>query len=308
MNRTSFLRKLSLTTSGLMLGGSTFWESYTGGETITVLHTNDTLARVDPLPEYEGKYAGMGGMARRDAFVRQVRKKEGTTLLLDAGNVFGDTEYADLFGMGLIYRMMSDIGYDAATVGYRDVEQGIREFLKSAGKADFPFIVSNYDIRHGDLDRFLDKYTVIRKGSLRIGIFGLGEDLDKYPRPEISRLIKYRDPILVSEAMVRTLRYQLGCDLVICLSQLGYHSEREDTDVDDVKLAREVEGINMIAGGNTRRFMERGKKIRGADGRTTVVSQAGYGGAMVGRTSFGFSSRSWLRNIFSSNYLLRSES
>lgn len=307
MNRKSFLQKLSLTTSGLMLGGTAFLEKYRSGKEITVLHTNDTLAHVDPLPESEDRYSGMGGMARRDAFVKQVRKRESPTLLLDAGNVFGDTEYADLFGMALIYQMMTDMGYDAATVGFRDFDRGIRGFLKAAGEADFPFIVSNYDIRHGDLARFMNKYKIFNKGSIRIGVFGLGENLEKYAQPEISRLIEYRDPLLMSEAMVRKLRHQLDCDLVICLSQLGYHSGGEAHTIDDVKLARQVTGIDMIAGGKTRCFMKRGEKIQGADGMTTIVSQAGYGGAMVGKTSFEFSSQNWLRKIFSSNQLLRSE-
>ncbi len=308
MNRKSFLQKLSLATSGLMLGGTAMLEDYKGRDKIIVLHTNDTLAHVEPLPPYEGKYAGMGGMARRAAFVEQVRKREEEVLLLDAGNVFGDTEYADLFGMGLIYKMMSDMGYDAATVGYRDFERGIRVFLQAAGKADFPFIVSNYDVRHGDLSRFLYKYKVFQKDSIRIGVFGLGEDLEKYPESEPAMALEYRDPLLISEAMVRKLRHQLDCDLVICLSQLGCHFGQKAKTIDDLELAREVEGIDMIAGGNTRRFMERGKKVQKKDGSTTVVSQAGYGGAMVGQTSFDFLDKNWLRKIFSSNHLLRSES
>ncbi len=307
MDRRSFLENMSKAAGGVLLGLPGLNGYSVSGKSLTVLHTNDTRGHVEPLPDYAGEYGGMGGMNQRYTLVKRLRSEKSSTVLVDCGNVYGDTPYTDFYGLDLMYRMMSDMKYDAATLGHLDLSCGIRPFLDAAGKAEFPFVVSNYEIGHGDLRRFVNKYYVINKGAFRIGLFGLGLNLEACGLPEIAKEIDSRDPLLISEAMVRTLRYQQDCDLVICLSQLGYKMNDMPGRFSDLKLARNVSGIDMIAGANSKIFMKKGRKIQGTEKGVTVVSQAGYGGAMLGQTTFKLAGQNAFNRLFTSNHYIKSD-
>src|SRR5437660_12860552 len=101
------------------------------GETlITILHTNDTHSQIDPILENDKTYAGKGGAARRATLVKQVRRENPNTLLIDAGDVLQGTPYFNFYKGEVEYKAMSMIGYDAGTIGMHRYDNGEEAFAK----------------------------------------------------------------------------------------------------------------------------------------------------------------------------------
>src|SRR3954470_24911919 len=91
---------------------------------ITILHTNDMHSQIDPLPAND-RNAGMGGVARRATLVKRMRAENPNTLLIDAGDAFQGTPYFHSYKGEVEYKSMSQIGYDAATIGNHEFDNGV---------------------------------------------------------------------------------------------------------------------------------------------------------------------------------------
>jgi|AntRauMFilla1563_2_1112583.scaffolds.fasta_scaffold01475_6 5'-nucleotidase len=249
---------------------------------ITILHTNDTHARIDPFPENAGKYAGMGGIARRASLVKQFREQDPDLLLLDSGDIFQGTPYFNFFGGELDLKLMSEMGYDASTIGNHEFDNGLEGFINVVEHAKFPFVVSNYNARGTSWNPHLQAYHIIERKGIKIGIFGLGIELKGLVLPKMYEGIVYRDPVVLAQSMVRSLREYNNCDLVICLSHLGYKYSDPDR-VSDSVVAAKVPGIDLILGGHTHTFMDEPDVFTHEDGSKTYIHQVGFGGIRLGK-------------------------
>ena len=175
MNRRRFIAQGISGSLGLnLLGPSTFALNDAVSD-LTILHTNDMHSRIDPFPSESGKYAGLGGMARRAQLIRQIRKQTNQVLLLDAGDIFQGTPYFNLFGGELELKLMSEMGYDGATLGNHDFDNGIGGLLEQLPNAKFPFITSNYDFSRTDLRDQFSPYRVYQKRICQGRRFWLGD-------------------------------------------------------------------------------------------------------------------------------------
>lgn len=282
MKRRNFIKTTVFGTAGFSLMGS-FPASALGAlseERLTILHTNDMHSRIDPFPQDGGPYAGLGGMARRSELIRQIRESQENLLLLDAGDIFQGTPYFNLFGGELEFRLMSQMGYDAATLGNHDFDNGIKGLEKQLPHAQFPFINSNYDFNGTSLANRFVPYRTIQKGEILTGIFGLGIQLQGLVNEKLYGGIKYMDPVPVAREMVQQLRHQ-GCHLVICLSHLGYQYEGDQ--ISDVSLARQVSGLDLIIGGHTHTFLDEPMMVQNPNGDAVTINQVGFGGINLGR-------------------------
>jgi 5'-nucleotidase len=166
--------------SALLAAGSFPVEALAGGELtrLTILHTNDMHSRIDPFPETDKRYAGMGGVSQRAALVKAIRAENEHVLLLDSGDIFQGTPYFNFYGGEVEFKAMSAMGYDAATMGNHDFDAGLEGFNLQLPHADFPFLVANYDFSDTLLNKKIKKYKVFKRGPLKIGVFGLGIELD----------------------------------------------------------------------------------------------------------------------------------
>lgn len=288
MNRREFIRNTALVTSTALVAPSVFSQisgSGSGNKKLTILHTNDTHSNIDPFPENHAKYPGKGGVARRFDLVQKVREQEEHVLLLDAGDIFQGTPYFNKYKGILEMKLMTELGYDAATMGNHDFDIGIDGFLKAKEHANFPFICSNYDFTNTDLDGKTVKKHFITKGDLKVGLFGLGVELDGLVPKDKFGDAKYNDPIGIAQDMSRELKEE-GCDLIICLSHLGYSYESDK--VSDLKLAEQTEGIHLIIGGHTHTFLEEPTEVKNRKDETVLVNQVGWAGVNIGRIDFEF--------------------
>ncbi len=251
---------------------------------LTILHTNDVHSRIDPFDS--GRYAGKGGAARRAATIDRIRKEEEHVLLLDAGDIFQGTPYFNYFGGELEFKLMSEMKYDAATIGNHDFDAGIDGLDAQLPKADFPFLISNYDFSDTILNGKTKPYQVFRKGPLRIGVFGLGIELEGLVPKVLYKDTRYLDPVKKAGETARILRHEEKCDYVICLSHLGYLYG--DNTISDVALGKSVADIDLIIGGHTHTFLDKPTVVKNPDGRPVLINQAGWAGIVLGRLDIYF--------------------
>ena len=257
---------------------------------LTVLHTNDVHSYIDPFPSDHPRTPNMGGVARRAAIIDAIRKENFNVLLLDAGDVFQGTPYFNYYGGELELKLMSMMKYDLATMGNHDFDNGIDGFYSQLPNANFDFVSANYDFKNTMLNGIVKPYKIINKGGVKIGIFGLGIELAGLVDKKLYKETVYLDPVDVSRDMSRILKHELKCDLVICLSHLGYEYATDAQKISDLKLAALTTDIDLIIGGHTHTFLEKPTIALNAKEQQVVVNQAGCYGLRMGRIDFYFDS------------------
>ncbi len=285
ITRRSFLKKAAA--SSLLIGAGSFpIHAMSDAELVhlTILHTNDVHSRIEAFPE--GKRAGLGGAAKRAKLIQQIRAEQEHVLLLDAGDIFQGTPYFNYFGGELEFQLMSKMGYDAATIGNHDFDAGIDGLHKQLPHAKFPFIISNYDWKDNLMNGKTKNHTVFEKGGIRIGVLGVGIELDGLVPQKLIGDTQYLDPIQCANKEAAILKNDLKCDYVICLSHLGFSYESEK--VDDIQLAKNTRNIDLIIGGHTHTFMERPDVQYNADNEKVLINQVGWAGIMLGRLDIVF--------------------
>jgi 5'-nucleotidase len=290
-NRRSFL-KYALGTAGSFYLLPSFAQDQLlcekGIEKLTILYTNDQHSRIDPFPQSDAKNPGEGGFSKRAALIEKIKKEEANVLLLDAGDIFQGTPYFNYFHGELEYKLMSLMGYDAVTFGNHDFDLGVENILKQMPHASFDFINCNYNFDDTGLKdhKKISDYKIYRKGNLKIGVVGVGIDLDGLIAPNQRQGLIYNNPIDCANNAALTLRLQERCDFVICLSHLGYMYENDK--VNDIHLAKNSEHIDLIIGGHTHTFLDEPFKTLNKQGLEVQVTQVGWAGIWLGRIDLYF--------------------
>lgn len=241
---------------------------------LTILHTNDTHSQVEP------KTNDQGGYARRMGLIRQERKADKHLLLLDAGDFCQGTPYFNFYHGRVELDAMNRMGYDAATLGNHEFDNGLDTLAAVLKTARFPIVCANYDFTGTAMEGVTQAYAIVRKGGLKIGIFGLGCDpkgiiADKNFLPAV-----FLDPYPVAQEMADTLRAQ-KCDIVVCLSHMGTYGKAPE-DVCDVQLAKNTRGIDVIIGGHTHKLYDN-LRVANLDGDSIPVCQMGKSGVYLGK-------------------------
>lgn len=290
MIRRTFIKQTAAATSLVGLGGLTMGMgvdtlSRKQKKHITILHTNDVHSHVEPFPSNDPKYANLGGAARRMGVITAVRKENPNTLLLDAGDIFQGTPYFNFYGGELEFKLMSMMGYDAATIGNHDFDNGIGGLAAQMPNASFELLIANYDFSNTIMDGLTKPYKVFVKDEVRIGVFGLGIELNGLVNKNMFKETKYLDPVEIATDTANTLRQEEHCDIVICLSHLGYEYRSKDI-ISDVALARKTEGIDLIIGGHTHTFLKKPTIAQNKSGKFVLINQVGWGGINLGRIDF----------------------
>ena len=309
MNRKEFLRTLgggalalSLTPSLLMAESQPLVTSANDLK-LTILHTNDQHSRIEPFDASYTKNPNQGGFARRAHLISEIRKVEKNVLLLDSGDIFQGTPYFNLFGGELEFKLMSLMGYDASTMGNHDFDNGLEGFLKVLPNAKFPFLCSNYDFSNTILEGRTEPYKIFNKNGLKIGIFGIGIKLEGLVGKKQYGETKYLDGVDVAQQYANMLKNEKKCDLVICLSHIGYDYE-EGNNLSDVKLAAATENIDLILGGHTHTFLPEPQKFTNKAGKTVLVNQVGWAGLLLGRIDFYFDQQKTIKHVAYNNQVI----
>ncbi|ACU06937.1 5'-nucleotidase [Flavobacteriaceae bacterium 3519-10] len=264
---------------------------------LTILHTNDQHSRIEPFDSTYSKNPNQGGFARRAALIQKIREQDKNVLLLDSGDVFQGTPYFNFYGGELEFKLMSMMGYEASTMGNHEFDNGLEGFKKALPSAKFPFICSNYDFENTVLEGQTVPYKIINKNGIRVGIFGLGIELAGLVGKKSYGETKYLDPVEIAQHYSDLLRKEKKCDLVVCLSHLGYDFRDYPTKVSDKILAAKTDGIDLILGGHTHTFLPEPQKMKNVSDQTVLVNQVGWAGLLLGRIDFYFDKNKAVKNI-----------
>ena len=291
MKRRTFIQQTAASGALIGLGGLTM-SSFTASKQtkITILHTNDVHSHIDPFGPNDGRNANKGGVARRASLIESIRQQNKNTLLFDAGDIFQGTPYFNYYGGELEFKLMSMLKYDAATIGNHDFDNGIDGLYAQLPHANFEFVSANYDFTNTVMETHVKPYKIFKRDGIKVGVFGLGIELNGLVIKNLYKETKYLDPIEMAQEMSSKLKNEENCDLVICLSHLGYHYRNSPDRICDLNLARATKDIDLIIGGHTHTFLPKPTIEKNLDGKNVLVNQVGCYGLYLGKVDFYFDS------------------
>ena len=287
MKRRRFLQQAGAATISLPLIHSYLADNFLGDDQvkkITILHTNDVHSHIDPFPANHKKYPNLGGVSRRFNVIQSIRSQNPNTLLLDAGDSFQGTPYFNFYGGELEFKLMSKMGYHASTIGNHEFDNGIDNITQQLQFADFDMINANYDFSQTSLSGKTRPHKIYEIDGLKVGVFGLGIELDGLVSKKLYKDTVYHDPVEVAREQVDILRHQQKCELVICLSHLGFDYSSDK--ISDKKLASLTSGIDLILGGHTHTFLDQPVSVKNANNERVMINQVGWAGINLGKIDF----------------------
>lgn len=285
MDRRSFIKNTGLTGFVLSSGAYPLLADIDDANItrLTILHTNDVHSRIDPFPMDGSKNEGLGGAAKRATLIKRIRQEQKNVLLLDAGDYFQGTPYFNFFGGEVEIKLMSEMGYDAATIGNHDFDGGIDGLERQLTHANFPLLISNYNFDNTILKGKTQKYKIFVKDGIKIGVFGVGIELHGLVPPKLTLETQYLDPMIEAQKYASILKNDEKCDFVICLSHLGYKYGPNEDKISDIILAQNTQDIDLILGGHTHTFLKEPDRLSNKIGKPVLVNQVGWAGIVLGR-------------------------
>ena len=252
-----------------------------GKKQLVILHTNDTHSTILPLNVNldDKDIAGRGGFLRRINMIKEQRQEHPDLLLFDSGDFSQGSGYYTIFKGEVEIGLMNQMHYDAATIGNHEFDFGLDNMAKIFRQAKFPIVCSNYDFTETVLDGLVKPYVIIKRNGVKIGVFALCPPLKGLVFDGNCEGIAYLDPAETAQKYIDLLRKQEKCDLVICLSHLGW-AESVYTDEQFVSL---TEGCDLVLGGHTHTYMPTLEYTPDKNGKQVPVDQNGKHGAFIGK-------------------------
>jgi len=253
---------------------------------LTILHTNDQHSRIEPFPMDGGKYQGLGGFAQRASIIKSIRAQEKNVLLLDSGDIWQGTPYFNKYGGEIEYKLMTQMGYDASTLGNHDFDAGLNGLIKQLPNAGFPFLNVNYDFSDTALNGKILPHKIFQLDGIKVGVFGVGIELSGLVPSDLCAGVRYNDPLSTAQRSAYQLKHDHKCDYVVCLSHLGFRYD--DNKVSDIALAKSTNDIDLILGGHTHTFLDKPEIYINKSGQEVMVNQVGWAGICLGRIDLFF--------------------
>lgn len=245
-----------------------------GAQNLTVLHLNDTHSHVDP--ERSGEYKGLGGVVEQSAYIDSVRKADGrkNVLLLHGGDFGQGTSYFTELGGDIEIDILNAAKYDVVSLGNHEFDNGIVELARRLKRLDADIVCANYDFTGTPLEGIVKPYVIVKRAGLKIGIIGLLTDISSVV--DISRVgnLQYQEPAAVINRYAEYLKKEKGCDLVFCLSHLGFSV--------DCEVASAIRNVDVIVGGHSHTQLDKMERVKGLDGKDVVIVQDWCWGMSVG--------------------------
>lgn len=257
-------------------------------KTLTVLHTNDVHSRIEPLdPKLPDVVAaGNGGFLRVASYVNQMRKEIPGLLMFDCGDFSQGTPYYNLFHGDVEINLMNAIGYDAGTIGNHEFDFGMENMERLFRQANFPIVCANYDFTGTILEDLVKPYIILKRNGLKIGVFGLGPNPHGLVQGSNFEGMIYLDTYETANETAALLKKK-GCDVVICLSHLGFVSSSKNP-ISDPGLIANTRNIDLVLGGHSHTLLEKPEAFENLDGKEIYVTQMGRSAIYVGRIDLTF--------------------
>ncbi len=249
---------------------------------LVILHTNDTHSTIQPvnvqLPDT--MKAGRAGALRRIAMLQEEREKNPDLLLFDSGDFFQGSAYYTMFKGDVEIGLMNRMGYDAVTIGNHEFDFGLEEMARVFRLATFPIVCANYDFTGTPVEGLVKPYVIIKRNGVRIGVFGLSPKMEGLVSEKNCVGVKYLDPAQVALETATMLKEKMRCDVVICVSHLGWQSNRGE---DDLYVIPRSRYIDLVLGGHTHTYFKQLEYEKNMDGKPVPVDQNGKHAIFVGK-------------------------
>lgn len=244
---------------------------------LTILHTNDTHSHIEPEKDKSG------GALNRALLIEHITDSVGreNCLLLDCGDFSQGSLYYNVYKGEIETDLMNAMHYDAGVLGNHEFDFGLDNLAHLLKRAGFPILCANYDFTGTVCEGLTKPYTIIERAGLRIGIFGVSPRLEGLVLKENYEGVDFRSPLEAAQECADTLRAQ-GCNLVICLSHLGWKGQK---DFDDEKIATKTNNIDIILGGHSHNYFEKPLRYKNRQGKEVVIQQTGKYGRHLGTLS-----------------------
>ena len=248
---------------------------------LVILHTNDTHSTILPVsPNIDDKeIAGLGGFLRRVNMIKEQRQQNPDLLLFDSGDFSQGSGYYTLFKGEVEVGLMNLMGYDAATIGNHEFDFGLDNMARIFRLANFPIVCSNYDCTGTVLEGLVKPYITLKRNGVKIGVFALSPVLKGLVFDGNCEGLVYLDPAETAQKYIDLLRKQEKCDVVICISHLGW----KDSEYTDEQMLQGVEGCDLVLGGHTHTYMKELEYAPDKTGKQIPVDQNGKHGAFIGK-------------------------
>ncbi|MDE6690260.1 MAG: bifunctional metallophosphatase/5'-nucleotidase [Prevotella sp.] len=255
-------------------------------KTLTVLHTSDTHSCVLPLNKNlaDTMLADRGGFVRRIAMLKQERVQDPDLLLFDCGDFSQGSSYYTMFQGDVEVGLMNQMHYDAGTIGNHEFDFGLENMARLFRNLNFPIVCSNYDFSATELAGIVKPYIILKRKGIKIGIFGLCPPLEGLVFAKNYKNIRFLDPSEKAQEMVDLLKNKKKCDVVICLSHLGW----KVTQCSDNYVIRNTSGIDLILGGHSHTYLKELGYDTDKSGRQVPVDHEGKHGIFVGKLKLDF--------------------
>lgn len=257
------------------------WVTLSAQKTLTILHTNDTHSCILPLNKNlaDTAIANRGGYMRRIIMLEQERQKTPDLLLFDSGDFSQGSTYYTMFKGDVEVGLMNQMHYDAATIGNHEFDFGLENMVRLFKMANFPIVCSNYDFADTELAKIVKPYIIIKRNGVKIGVFALSPELIGLVSTQNYGPLKYLNPSVCAQKMIDLLKKEKKCDLVICLSHLGWQTTEYPCD----RVISETSGLDLVLDGHSHTYMKKLEYVKDLSGRMVPVDQNGKHGAFVGK-------------------------
>ena len=233
------------------------------GKTV-ILHSNDVHGAID-------LYAAMA------ALKADYEAQGAEVILADAGDYSQGTVYVSVNKGADAVTMMNATGYDVATIGNHEFDYGYAQLAENMKAAKFKVLCA--DVLGADGKTIFDANTIIEKGGVKIGFFGLETpEAQTKANPKLIQGLKFlagkdgSELYACAAAQVADLKAQ-GADIVVCLAHLGVDESSEPYTSYD--LAKNVTGIDFIIDGHSHTVMTAGPNGEAIQSTGTAFANIG---------------------------------
>lgn len=246
---------------------------------IVIIHTNDSHSCILPMSPNlaDTTKAGKGGFLRRITMLNEERKKDPELLYIDSGDFFQGSAYYTMFTGEVEIGLMNMMGLDAVTLGNHEWDSGMERLVENLRMANFPIVCSNYDFSGTELEKLVKPFTIVNKKGVKIGILAIGPKLEGLVDKKHYGDVKYLDPAESALKTATLLKEKEKCDLVICISHLGWGPDY------DIAMIKQTKYIDLVLGGHTHTQFKEIRYVKDLDGKDVAVDQNGKSGINVSK-------------------------
>ena len=244
-----------------------------------ILMINDPHSYILPYREAVGdKVAEVGGMSHAMQLIMDEEEKikkedQDPVYLVEAGDIMLGVKGSTFSGEPE-YSILTRMSFDIGVLGNHDFDGGVSPLAKLGPTLKFPVLASNITFDDKGTGACYAKTAIIKKGGVTIGFFGLVTPMLKSVISDPTGFAIEQDFISLAKKYVAELQAK-GVDVIVAVNHIGLDY--------DIKLAKEVAGINVIVGGHSHDAIRNKTVAAAPDVSSVIIGQAGLDGRYAGR-------------------------